>query len=188
MAKRKISRDELIARSAEIFRKKGYYSTTMNDIGIACGLLKGSIYHYFHSKEELMIEVLKTKYKEAGEHIFSIARDKDIPPLVRLSMMFDIPEKGLFSNGTEDGGCLFGSIGLEIGSHIPEFNEVIKVHFDAYMEAFETIFLELVNRDQAKELAAQAVVEMEGAVLLSVIYSDTRFYTGAKHRILSHFS
>jgi hypothetical protein len=51
MAKQKITRDELISRTALVFRKQGYYNTTMNDIGKIIGLLKGSIYHYFQSKE-----------------------------------------------------------------------------------------------------------------------------------------
>jgi AcrR family transcriptional regulator len=188
MTKQKITRDELVARAAKIFRKKGYYNTTMNDIGTICGLLKGSIYHYFQSKEELMLEVLKVSYKEAGNHIFSLAYNKSIPPHTRLSMMLDIPEAGLFGNGTEDGGCLFGRIGLEIGSNIPDFNEVIKTHFNAYMDAFETIFLESVSEERAKELARQAVVEMQGAVLLSVIYSDSNFFAEAMQRIENYVS
>jgi AcrR family transcriptional regulator len=188
MPKQKITRDELVARSTMIFRKKGYYNTTMNDIGTVCGLLKGSIYHYFQSKEELMLEVLKASYKEAGDHIFSIAYNKSIPGHKRLSMMLAFPEEGLFSNGTEDGGCMFGRIGLEIGSLIPEFNEVIKTHFNSYMEAFETIFLESVSEERARALASQAVVEMQGAVVLSVIFSDSNFFTEAMQRIKNYVS
>jgi AcrR family transcriptional regulator len=185
MTKQKITRDELVARAANVFRKKGYYNTTMNDIGTICGLLKGSIYHYFQSKEELMLEVLKTSYKEAGDNIFPLAYDKSIPPRERLSMMLDIPEAGLFGNGTNEGGCLFGRIGLEIGSLIPEFNEVIKTHFNSYMEAFETIFLDSVSGERAKELARKAVVEMQGAILFSVIYSDAHFFAEFKERIMN---
>jgi TetR/AcrR family transcriptional repressor of lmrAB and yxaGH operons len=188
MAKQKITREELVTRAATVFRKKGYYNTTMNDIGVICGLLKGSIYHYFQSKEELMLEVLKASYQEAGNNIFALAYNKSIPSHKRLSMMLDIPEAGLFGNGTEDGGCLFGRIGLEIGSLIPEFNEVIKTHFNSYVEAFVTIFSELVSLERAKELAKQAVVEMQGAVILSVIYSDAKIFTEAKQRILNYIS
>jgi TetR/AcrR family transcriptional repressor of lmrAB and yxaGH operons len=188
MTKQKITRDELVARAAKVFRKKGYYNTTMNDIGTICGLLKGSVYHYFQSKEELMLEVLKTSYKEAGDNIFPLAYNKNIPPHERLFMMLDIPEAGLFGNGTEDGGCLFGRIGLEIGSLIPEFSEVIKAHFNAYMEAYETIFAESVDGERAKELARQAIVEMQGAILLSVIYSDSNYYAEAKQRIMNYLS
>jgi AcrR family transcriptional regulator len=142
MPKQKITRDELVAKTAKVFRKKGYYNTTMNDIGTICGLLKGSIYHYFQSKEELMLEVLKTSYMEASRQVYPIAYGKNAPRQQRVSMMLNIAESGLFGNESESVGCLFG--GLEIGAHIPELNEVIKNHFNAYMEAFESIFLEAV--------------------------------------------
>lgn len=188
MPKQKITRDELVVRAATTFRKKGFYNTSMNDIGLACGLLKGSIYHYFQSKEELMLEVLKTSYNDAGNTIFALALDRGIPGRKRLSMMLDITEEGLFGNGTEDGGCLFGRIGFEVGTQIPEFNEVIKSHFNSYMEAFEVIFNDTVDTGRAKELAKQVVVELQGAALLSVIYADSTFYTEAKQRILSYLS
>jgi AcrR family transcriptional regulator len=186
MAKQKITRDELVARATQVFRKKGYYNTTMNDIGTQCGLLKGSIYHYFQSKEELMMEVLNTSYKAAGNNIFSFALNKNFPEHERLSRMLDTIEEGLFANGTEDGGCLFGRVGLEIGSHIPEFNDLIKTHFQTHMQALETIFQESVGIERARALARQAVVEMQGAILLSVIYSDSTYFAEAKQRILNY--
>jgi AcrR family transcriptional regulator len=186
MAKQKITRDELISRTALIFRKQGYYNTTMNDIGKISGLLKGSIYHYFQSKEELLVEVLKTSYQEASKQVFPIAFDKSISHQKRLSTMLNMAESGLFSNGTVDGGCLFGRLGLEIGAFFPGYTEIIKTHFNAYMEAFETIFEEAVNGKQAKELAKQALTEMQGAILLSVIYSDTSYFAETKQRILNY--
>jgi hypothetical protein len=132
-----------------------------------------------------MLEILRTGYREASKNIFLLASNKDIPYRKRLAMMLEIPAAGMFANGTEDGGCLFGRIGLEIGSHFPVFNEVIQTHFNAYMKAFETIFLEALDEERAKELAKQAVVEMQGAVLLSIVYSDTSFYSEANQRILS---
>ncbi|MDB5055021.1 MAG: TetR family transcriptional regulator [Bacilli bacterium] len=184
MAKQKITRDELVTRTAKVFRKQGYHNTTMNDIGKICGLLKGSIYHYFQSKEELMVEVLKASYEEACNHVYPIAFDKSISRQKRLSTMLD--ESSLFSNGTVDGGCLFGRIGSEIGTLFPESNEIIKTHFNAYMEALETIFQEAVSGIQAKELAKQALTEMQGAILLSVIYSDTSYFAEAKQRIMNY--
>jgi AcrR family transcriptional regulator len=185
MAKQKITRDELVSRTAMVFRKQGYYNTTMNDIGKICGLLKGSIYHYFQSKEELMMEVLKTAYEEASNHVYPIAFDKSLSYQTRLSTILNMAESSL-SNGTADGGCLFGRIGLEIGALFPEFTEIIKTHFNAYMEAFETIFQEAASDKQAKELAKQALTEIQGAILLSVIYSDTSYFAEAKQRIMNY--
>jgi AcrR family transcriptional regulator len=59
MGIQKTSREEILKESAKLFKIKGYYNTTMSDIASACGLLKGSIYHYFKSKDEIGLETIK---------------------------------------------------------------------------------------------------------------------------------
>ena len=54
MALQKITKEEIIRIGIDLFRKQGYNRTSMNDLALACGLQKGSFYHYFSSKEALM--------------------------------------------------------------------------------------------------------------------------------------
>ena len=46
--------EEILAAAARIFRQKGYHGTSVRDIAESVGLLKGSLYHYIRSKEELL--------------------------------------------------------------------------------------------------------------------------------------
>lgn len=46
--------DEIVAAAGRIFREKGYHATSVQDIAESVGLLKGSLYHYIRSKEELL--------------------------------------------------------------------------------------------------------------------------------------
>lgn len=50
-------RAELIEKAAQLFGERGYANTSMRDISAAFGILHGSIYHHFGSKEELFITV-----------------------------------------------------------------------------------------------------------------------------------
>lgn len=50
-------RAELIEKAAILFGERGYANTSMRDISAAFGILHGSIYHHFGSKEELFITV-----------------------------------------------------------------------------------------------------------------------------------
>ncbi len=50
-------RAELIEKAANLFGERGYANTSMRDISAAFGILHGSIYHHFGSKEELFITV-----------------------------------------------------------------------------------------------------------------------------------
>lgn len=52
-------RDELLALAATMFAKRGLRATTVRDIADSAGILSGSLYHHFSSKEEMVDEVLR---------------------------------------------------------------------------------------------------------------------------------
>jgi response regulator NasT len=51
-------RGEVLDAAARIFATKGFTETTIQDIADAVGVLKGSLYYYFRSKDELLCEVV----------------------------------------------------------------------------------------------------------------------------------
>ena len=57
-------RQEIVATARELFQKKGYENTAMQDIMGALGIAKGTIYHYFKSKEELLEAVVEDTANE----------------------------------------------------------------------------------------------------------------------------
>jgi len=51
-------REEILALAAKIFADKGYASTTVREIADAAGILSGSLYHHFASKEAMLDEIM----------------------------------------------------------------------------------------------------------------------------------
>jgi AcrR family transcriptional regulator len=51
---------ELLAIAAELFADRGYVATTVRDIADEAGILSGSLYHHFDSKESMIDEILST--------------------------------------------------------------------------------------------------------------------------------
>jgi TetR/AcrR family transcriptional regulator, cholesterol catabolism regulator len=49
---------DIIERSGSIFYQKGYEATSLQDIADAVGMLKGSIYYYITTKEDLLYELV----------------------------------------------------------------------------------------------------------------------------------
>jgi AcrR family transcriptional regulator len=49
---------EIITAAGEIFYEKGYEATSLQDIASAVGLLKGSVYYYIKTKEDLLYELV----------------------------------------------------------------------------------------------------------------------------------
>jgi len=63
--------DEIITAAAKVFRTKGYHAASVQDIADEVGILKGSLYHHFESKEQLLYLVAKEPiarlYAQLGE-------------------------------------------------------------------------------------------------------------------------
>ncbi len=53
------AKGELLAVAAHLFREQGFERTTVRDIGKHAGLLPGSIFHHFGSKNEILRTVMR---------------------------------------------------------------------------------------------------------------------------------
>jgi TetR/AcrR family transcriptional regulator, cholesterol catabolism regulator len=65
--------DDIVSAAAKIFRTKGYHAGTVRDIADEVGILKGSLYHHFASKEELLYLVVKEPIAQMYRTISEIA-------------------------------------------------------------------------------------------------------------------
>lgn len=57
-------RDELLRIAGDVFARTGYSRTALRDIADAAGILTGSLYHHFPSKESLAVELISAFHKE----------------------------------------------------------------------------------------------------------------------------
>jgi AcrR family transcriptional regulator len=76
--KHDVRRNEILTAAETLFVTKGYEKTTINDILERVEIGKGTFYHYFQSKEEVMNAVIDrtiTGYTEAAE---AVIRDETL--------------------------------------------------------------------------------------------------------------
>lgn len=83
-------RARLLEVAAELFATQGYAETTMRDIADKAGILAGSIYHHFSSKEAMLDEILRDFLTRLYEQFSAIEQEDDNPrealsKLVRVS-------------------------------------------------------------------------------------------------------
>ena len=78
--------EEILAAAARIFREKGYHGASVRDIAESVGLLKGSLYHYIRSKEELLARLFEGALEDTIQELEKIAA-RDAAPPVRLREM-----------------------------------------------------------------------------------------------------
>jgi AcrR family transcriptional regulator len=70
-------RADLVRIAAELFAERGYRATTVRHIGDAAGVLSGSLYHHFDSKETILDELLSSYLTELVETYREIAADAE---------------------------------------------------------------------------------------------------------------
>jgi len=80
-------RDELLELAATMFAERGLRATTVRDIADAAGILSGSLYHHFSSKEEIVDEVLRGFLDWLFDRYQQII-DTEPNPLARLRGLF----------------------------------------------------------------------------------------------------
>jgi TetR/AcrR family transcriptional regulator, cholesterol catabolism regulator len=80
-------RDELLVLAATMFAERGLRATTVRDIADSAGILSGSLYHHFSSKEEMVDELLRGFLDWLFERYQEIVAT-DPNPLERLKGLF----------------------------------------------------------------------------------------------------
>jgi len=79
-----LQRESILNTSRTLFLKVGYDRTSMREIARACGFEPPNIYNYFHSKEQLLYEVLKDTHIRAVSSVKHLEDDNVTSPVEQL--------------------------------------------------------------------------------------------------------
>jgi len=74
---------DIIDAAAQIFHDQGYAETSVHDIAESVGILKGSLYYYIKSKEDLLFKVLSDVH-DGFRDIVTRTEAMDAPAIDRL--------------------------------------------------------------------------------------------------------
>lgn len=74
---------DLIEAALQVFSEKGYDRASLQDIAERVGILKGSVYYYFQSKEQLLFGVVRFVHDQFLDNARTLAA-KSGDPLTRL--------------------------------------------------------------------------------------------------------
>jgi TetR/AcrR family transcriptional regulator, lmrAB and yxaGH operons repressor len=163
MAIQKTDWPTLLGEARGLYRRQGYHQTTMADVANACGVLKGSLYHYFPSKESLGLAVIQD-VRARFDTIFRWSGDESLSFDTRLQRMMEETE-AYFLQGS--GGCVIGNFALE-AINVPDFAPEIRGYFDDWANAFCSIFVGKMPKSTARKRARRAVAEIQGAIMMMV--------------------
>ena len=169
----KTDKETIIEKSIHLFKVQGYYNTTMGDIGKETGLIKGSLYHHFKSKEDLALSCLVYIHQYFTDNIYAIVYAENISDQEKLK---------LFTKGIEEyflnseGGCLLGNFALELSNNIPSLKKQIILYFNEWEDSLTKIFTNELGNKQAKEKAKEIVASTQGSIMMMRLHNKSEAF------------
>jgi AcrR family transcriptional regulator len=172
-------RADVLPALAEVFREHGFEGASLSLIGQRTGLGKGSLYHFFPGgKEEMAAAVLREIDTWFKQHIFRPLEQEADPRRAIRQMLRAIEE--YFQSGRRV--CLVGAFAL--GDARDQFASPIRSYFAAWKESLADALLRAgAGAETAKDLAEEAVVAIQGALVLARALNDASAFQRALTRV-----
>ncbi len=113
------SRQKLLEAAADVVRAKGYAATTVDDLCAAAGVTKGSFFHHFKSKEEMVLQAV-AHWGAWSDGIFAAAPyTAAADPRDRVFGYLDF-RRDLLDHAVPQFTCLMGTLVQETYATHPE--------------------------------------------------------------------
>ncbi|MDB4917491.1 MAG: TetR/AcrR family transcriptional regulator [Gemmatimonadetes bacterium] len=78
---------ELLEAALKVFAENGYRNTRLDDVAEAAGVTKGTIYHYFDTKEELLLSAIEHYQALAFGRVEGVLQDVHLPASTRIRLL-----------------------------------------------------------------------------------------------------
>lgn len=160
---------QILDAAAHVFSQFGIDSASMSQIAEACQLSKATIYHYFDSKEALVIELVKRLFKEDQVNLESIVTDSS-PALFRLKTYAQKLTHLLDQNR------ILSPILTEFHARAmrdQHIHRIIREYYDRYLRVFKSVIDQGIAHGEIRpdhesyDIALAYLAIIEGSVLLA---------------------
>jgi AcrR family transcriptional regulator len=101
----------IVAAAAELFRKRGYRGTSLEEIGMAVGTTGPAIYRHFASKEAILVELLERAMRRSQRDVLAVQKQALAPrealaEIVRKAVDHVLEETDLVALAHQEGRSL----------------------------------------------------------------------------------
>ncbi|HUP21049.1 MAG TPA: TetR/AcrR family transcriptional regulator [Gemmatimonadota bacterium] len=162
------TRERLVQAAMYLFWAEGYQTTPISRILEVAGANPGSLYHYFATKEELLIAVLDAYIDGIGPNLLDPAWEGVDDPVERVFTLLAQYRKGLELTGMTY-GCPIGNLALEMSDPPAPVRERLAKNFEQWIDAVEGCLVAARDRFPAgadlRALSVHVLTTMEGAVM-----------------------
>jgi len=172
----------LLNTAAKLFAEHGYHATGIDTIMRVSGVSKTTLYKYFCSKEELILEVLSRRHEELMQ-LFS-----DYVEESRLSSPGIAEEEHVLAifdalHDWINGGCFYGCNFIKASAEYTDPDDPINVVSAAHKKVLSKFIAKLLSdrpSTRNRELADQILMILDGAIIAAHVCHDKKAVIKAK--------
>jgi AcrR family transcriptional regulator len=183
MARQTTTRDRLIATASELFWRQGYAQTGVNEIISQAQATSGSFYHFFATKEDLLLAVVDHVGEQFRSEIFGGGA---------ATTVADVLERVHHSASRHEPvlGSPLGTLAAELAATHPRVRERIAAHFQSWRQEIEAVLAReshtLTERADRSALATTILSLIEGGLLQARVSQNlAAFEASAGHLLTS---
>jgi TetR/AcrR family transcriptional regulator, transcriptional repressor for nem operon len=185
------TRERLIDSAIALFWEKGYANTSMSDLLTAAKANSGSFYHFFPSKEDLLLAVLDRYTALLHPQLLGPAWEGVDDPIERIFALLARYRMLIVQTGSTY-GCPIGRLALEISPELEEVHRRLAKNFDgwaaAVRECLEQAGDRLPPEINRERLSHFVLAVMEGGVMLSRSHRDVGPFDEAVAELRAYFN
>lgn len=130
------TREKLIETARRLFHEQGYAATGVSTILREAGVHAGSLYHFFASKEDLLLAVLERYQALLAPVVMEPAERAEPDPIERVFALLAWYRAGLEATEYRM-GCPIGNLALEVADSYPAARPLIDANFRGWAARIE---------------------------------------------------
>lgn len=166
----------------ELFVYQGYANTGLAEIAKAAGVLPGSLYYFFPSKEDLLHATLEERKRQLQPEVLTPIFERIDDPIERIFALL-AGYRSMLELTDFRHGCPIGNLVIEVGEKHRKTRRLLVENFDNWLQAVAQGVREaagrLPNTIDPDEFATFVLVVMEGAVVVARAYRNFTAYDAA---------
>lgn len=184
------TRAKLVETARQLFWLKGYEATSVAEILERSGVNAGSLYHFFDSKDELLLAVLERYEQLLEPEVIEPARRRAEDPIEQVFAILGGYREGLLATDFTH-GCPIGNLALEVMETHPKAREGIRRNFEAWRTEVEACLRDAEDRlpDDAEPagIATFVLTVMEGAVMQTRVERSIEPFDACVRELRAYF-
>lgn len=163
----------------ELFWRRGYDDTSIEDVVQATGLNRYALYNAFGGKRELFLTALDAYCLERKSVFLSSLNDPENPPIQAIRNVFEF---AISQNAERGNGCMMCNVATEGAGNDP----VIIERFESYLAEIKAAHVDALERAEKRGELNPAITPKQGASLLLALLFGLGVHAknGASHEVM----